>query len=131
MTDIFTKQERSAIMKNVKSRGNKSTEQRLIEIFWQKKITGWRRSYPVYGKPDFVFREKKIALFADGCFWHGHYCRNIVPKQNSDYWNKKRQRNVDRDTKISALFEQRGWTVLRFWECDIKRASIDLNILMG
>ena len=86
MTDIFTKQERSAIMKNVKSRGNKSTEQRLIEIFWQKKITGWRRSYPVYGKPDFVFREKKIALFADGCFWHGHYCRNIGTKNDSAMW---------------------------------------------
>ena len=129
MADTFSKSERSAIMQKVKSKGNKSTEQRLIDIFKQNKIKGWRRNYLVSGKPDFVFPAQKIAIFTDGCFWHGHHCRNTVPQQNADYWNKKRERNIDRDKKVTELFEQRGWTVLRFWECDIKRAKLDLTSL--
>jgi DNA mismatch endonuclease (patch repair protein) len=130
MADTFSKEERSAVMQKVKSKGNKSTEQKLVEIFKAKNITGWRRHYPVIGKPDFVFFKKKIAVFADGCFWHGHECRNITPKQNSDYWNNKRQHNTERDKTITQLFQQRGWTVLRFWECDIKSGNIDLNMLI-
>mgnify|MGYP001627383636 CR=1 FL=1 len=130
MTDTFSKLERSAIMKKVKSKGNKSTEQRLIQIFQDKNITGWRRNYPVKGKPDFVFLKKKIAVFADGCFWHGHHCRNITPKQNQEYWDKKRERNIQRDINITKYFEKRGWTVLRFWECDIKKGIIDLSTLI-
>lgn len=127
MTDTFSKIERSAIMRKIKQNGNKTTEQKLIEIFKQKNIKGWRRHYKVKGKPDFVFLNSKIAVFADGCFWHGHHCRNIIPKQNAEYWNKKRQRNIDRDKRVNKLFEKRGWTVLRFWECQIKTGEIDLE----
>lgn len=127
MADTFSQEERSAIMRKVKAKGNKSTEQRLIEIFKANEIKDWRRHYPVIGKPDFVFPKKKIAVFADGCFWHGHYCRNTTPKQNADYWDKKRQRNIDRDKAITKLFQQRGWTVLRYWECNIKSGNINLK----
>lgn len=130
MADTFSTEERSAIMRKVKSKGNLSTEQRLIIIFKANNIKGWRRNYAVKGKPDFVFPSKKIAVFADGCFWHGHHCRNIVPKQNADYWDRKRQRNIDRDNKVTADFESRGWIVLRFWECDIKRNRLNLEILL-
>ncbi|MBN9352412.1 MAG: DNA mismatch endonuclease Vsr [Chitinophagaceae bacterium] len=131
MADTFSKEERSAIMRKVKSKANKSTEQKLIDIFKANGITGWRRNYNVKGKPDFVFPKLKIAVFTDGCFWHGHHCRNITPKQNAEYWNNKRQRNINRDKAVTQLFEQRGWTVLRFWECDIKRGTLDLNRLTG
>ncbi len=130
MADTFSKEERSAVMQKVKSKGNKSTEQKLIEIFKANGITGWRRHYSVVGKPDFVFIKKKVAVFADGCFWHGHHCRNTVPKQNPEYWNKKRERNILRDKKINLLFENRGWTVLRLWECDIKSGNINLTQLL-
>lgn len=118
-------------MQKVKSKGNKSTEEKLIEIFKQYEIKGWRRNYPVIGKPDFVFPDKKIVVFADGCFWHGHHCRNITPKQNWAYWDKKRRRNIQRDKDVTSNFENRGWTVLRYWECDIKRGDIDLTPLTG
>ena len=72
MADVFDAEKRSDIMRQVKSKKNKSTELRLIEIFKQNGITGWRRNYPVKGHPDFVFPKKKIAVFVDGCFWHGH-----------------------------------------------------------
>jgi len=113
-------------MRGIKSKGNKSTELKLIEIFKQRGIKGWRRNYHVIGKPDFVFLNKKIAVFADGCFWHGHNCRNLTPRQNEEFWRLKVERNRQRDIKITSIFEVRGWTVFRFWECQIKKEDIDL-----
>lgn len=71
MADVFDKEKRSDVMRQVKSKKNKSTELRLIEIFKQNGITGWRRNYPVKGHPDFVFPKQKIAVFVDGCFGMG------------------------------------------------------------
>jgi DNA mismatch endonuclease (patch repair protein) len=129
MADMFSKTERSAIMRKVKSKGNKTTEEMLIKIFKQQNIKGWRRHYSVIGKPDFIFLMEKVAIFADGCFWHGHNCRNIIPKQNKTYWDKKRARNIERDQTITKIFQNRGWKVLRLWECDINKGTIDLTIV--
>lgn len=85
-------------MQRVRSSGNKSTEEKLIQYFFERNITGWRHHYNVKGHPDFVFLDKRIAIFVDGCFWHGHDCRNTKPAENADYWNKKR-----RKTKIMIL----------------------------
>ncbi|MGI5906719.1 MAG: very short patch repair endonuclease [Candidatus Pararuminococcus gallinarum] len=123
MADVFTHPQRSAIMRAVKSSGNKSTEVKLIQYFQEKHITGWRRGYQVKGHPDFVFLQKRIAIFVDGCFWHGHDCRNTKPSANSDYWRQKQQRNIIHDQEITALFEQRGWTVIRIWECELKKKN--------
>ena len=124
MTDTFSKKQRSAIMRAVKSKGNQSTEGRLIEIFKSQRITGWRRNYRLAGHPDFVFPQKRIALFADGCFWHGHNCRNVVPSDNAEYWKKKIIRNKARDKTITKELTQRGWKVVRIWECNIKKGKI-------
>ena len=58
-------------MSLIRSRGNKATELRLIEIFRERVITGWRRNQPLLGKPDFTFRRERVVVFVDGCFWHG------------------------------------------------------------
>lgn len=113
-------------MRRVKSQNNKSTELRLIDIFKQSGIVGWRRNYLVKGRPDFVFPKKKIAVFVDGCFWHGHDCRNTRPADHQEYWEKKRERNMKRDREITALFEARGWTVLRIWECELKKKNWEI-----
>ena len=123
MADVFSKQKRSDIMKHVRSCGNKSTELKLIDIFREQSITGWRRKYPVTGHPDFVFLKFRIAVFVDGCFWHGHDCRNTRPEQNRDYWMIKRQRNIQHDAEITKAFESRGWTVIRIWECELKKKN--------
>ena len=115
-------------MRKVHSNGNKTTELRLIEIFKQYNISGWRRFYKVKGHPDFVFLEKKIAIFLDGCFWHGHNCRNLTPQNNKEYWEKKKNRNIYHDKEITNLFEKRGWTVLRIWECELKNRNIDITM---
>ena len=127
MADVFSKEKRSQVMSSVRSKMNKTTELRLIEIFKQRGIVGWRRNYKVKGHPDFVFLDKKIAIFVDGCFWHGHDCRNTRPSDNAEFWQKKRERNKAHDKKVTLLFERRGWTVIRIWECELKKK--ELNIL--
>lgn len=123
MADVYDKATRSAIMGKVRSNGNKSTELRLIEIFRSENIKGWRRNYSVKGHPDFVFLSKRIAVFVDGCFWHGHDCRNTRPKQNEEFWAAKRERNTLRDIAVTEEFKRRGWKVLRIWECELKRTN--------
>ena len=110
-------------MKGVRSSGNKSTELKLIQYFSSNHITGWRRKYNVKGHPDFVFLDKRIAIFVDGCFWHGHDCRNTRPAENAEYWKKKRTRNIEHDKAITNLFERRGWSVIRIWECELKKKN--------
>lgn len=121
MADVFDKQKRSEIMRSVRSKKNKSTELKLIEIFKENGITGWRRNYNVKGHPDFVFLKQRVAVFVDGCFWHGHDCRNTRPEDNKEYWDKKRHINMKHDKEITDLFETRGWRVVRLWECELKK----------
>lgn len=125
MTDVFDDAMRSSVMKRVASKGNKTTELKLISIFREKGIVGWRRNYPVKGHPDFVFLKRKIAVFVDGCFWHGHDCRNTRPKDHEDYWRSKRERNMQRDQETTERFESRGWTVVRIWECELQNKNRD------
>ncbi len=123
MSDVFNSEERSKIMRAVKSKNTKSTELTLLKLFKDNQITGWRRTYPVKGHPDFVFLDKRVAIFVDGCFWHGHDCRNTRPSDNAEYWQKKRERNIKHDKEITEIFEKRGWTVLRIWECELKKKN--------
>ena len=79
MADIFNNEKRSEIMRKVKSKKNKSTELRLIDIFKQNGITGWKRNYPVKGHPDFVFLKEKVAVFVYCSFFHVHNGLNTRP----------------------------------------------------
>ena len=92
-------------MRAIKSRGKKSTELKLIEIFKAEKIISWRRNYKLFGKPDFVFPKQRIAIFLDGCFWHGHDCRNTKPADNADYWLVKIERNKLRDESVTKKID--------------------------
>ena len=125
MTDVFNVEKRSQVMRQIKSRKNKSTELRLLKVFRSLNITGWMRNYQVKGHPDFVFMHQRVAVFVDGCFWHGHNCRNTTPKQNCEYWQQKISRNKIHDAEITTHFLNRGWKVLRIWECELKKSNRD------
>lgn len=114
--DTFDKEKRSWIMAQVKSSGARSTEQRFVAVLRAHHITGWRRNYPLPGKPDFAFPTAKVAVFVDGCFWHGHPTRCRMPVANREYWENKIQRNVRRDRRVSRVLREKGWKVLRIWE---------------
>jgi DNA mismatch endonuclease (patch repair protein) len=125
MSDTVSKKKRSEIMRANKPQKNKSTELKLIQLFKKNGIKGWRRNYKIAGaSPDFVFPNFKIAVFADGCFWHGHNCRTLKPKSNQEYWNKKIKKNKERDKAIKKRIESRGWKVFRIWECQIQKGNL-------
>jgi DNA mismatch endonuclease (patch repair protein) len=124
MADVFSKADRSRIMRRVKSHGNQSTELRLIRFFRANALKGWRRNAKVFGRPDFVFPKDRIAVFVDGCFWHGHECRNLRPSTNKDYWARKIAKNRLRDLKVTLSLTTSGWNVIRLWECQLKSLTL-------
>ena len=123
MPDVFTKAKRSAVMSLIRGSGNKDTELRMITLFRAHGITGWRRNARVVGKPDFVFRRERVAVFVDGCFWHRHPgCKYAyTPKSRLEFWLPKFERNVARDREVTRALRKTGWRVVRVWECDLSR----------
>lgn len=126
MSDIFTPEKRSDVMKAVKSCNTKTTELKMIELFKELRVIGWRRTYPLIGKPDFVFPKKRIVIFVDGCFWHGHDCRNVTPSDNAEFWEAKRLYNKKHDEEVTQTLVQKNWTVIRIWECELKKKNREL-----
>jgi DNA mismatch endonuclease (patch repair protein) len=116
MADVFTKAKRSVVMSRIRGAGNKETEFRLITLMREAGITGWRRKSKLEGKPDFVFPKQRLAVFVDGCFWHGCPKHATWPKNNAAFWRKKIEGNKARDRKVNRLLRAKGWRVLRIWE---------------
>jgi len=119
MADVFTKAKRSQVMSRIRGRGNTDTELALKCIFRSQRITGWRRHQPVFGKPDFVFIKLRVAVFVDGCFWHGCPLHATQPKNNAAFWRKKLSGNKARDRLVTRTLRKRGWHVLRIWEHEL------------
>jgi DNA mismatch endonuclease, patch repair protein len=115
-TDTVSPEKRSEIMRAVRSRGNGATEVLLARILRRHGITGWRRHRSVVGSPDFSFSRERVAVFVDGCFWHGcpKHCR--IPKTNRSYWEQKLAANRLRDRLVNRTLRKNGWRVVRIWE---------------
>lgn len=119
---LKTTPQRSKNMSAIRGNGNQSTELKLISIFRKNGICGWRRhARNIYGKPDFTFSENKVAIFVDGCFWHG--CQEIkkLPVTNKSFWKKKLENNRKRDLLVNKTLKMSHWRVIRFWEHELKR----------
>ena len=106
-------------MAAIRSSGNKDTELKLVAILRAAHITGWRRRQPLPGRPDFIFRSARLAIFVDGCFWHGCPKHGRKPHSNREYWLPKLRRNRERDTAVKRALRSAGWTVIRLWEHDL------------
>jgi DNA mismatch endonuclease (patch repair protein) len=112
---------RSKNMQAIRAKGNKSTELKMVKLFRENNITGWRRHLPLPGKPDFTFRKEKLTLFVDGCFWHRCPKCFREPKTNAEFWKNKIESNVKRDRKVTKELKLAGWSVIRMWECQLKK----------
>ena len=135
MPDVFTIAKRSEVMSRIRSRGNERTELRLVAVFKELGITGWRRHLVIKAegrgmknekltvRPDFVFRQERVAVFVDGCFWHACSKCYIRPEQNQIYWDAKRETNAARDRKVNRMLKAAGWEVLRLWEHELRRSG--------
>ncbi len=120
--DHVTKAVRSKIMAAIRSRGNTTTEVPLRRLLWAAGLRGYRKHWPVFGKPDFAWPGRKVAVFVDGCFWHGCTCKRL-PRTNTDYWRTKIDRNRVRDRRVAQRLRREGWRVLRIRECALLKAS--------
>lgn len=127
MPDNMSKKQRSATMSKIRSKGNLSTELKMVRLLKANDIHGWRRHQKLVGSPDFIFRDAKIAVFIDGCFWHGCPRCYIKPKSNVEYWTGKIRRNRARGRKVNRELRRLKWTVLRFWEHSFKRQQYIAN----
>jgi DNA mismatch endonuclease (patch repair protein) len=106
-------------MSRIRSFGNKSTELRFLQMLREQKIRGWRRHLDLPGRPDFAFPAARVAIFLDGCFWHG--CpRHYRKPRNHAYWEPKLRRNLARDRRAAAALRSAGWMVLRVWEHSLR-----------
>lgn len=106
-------------MRNIRST-NTVPERKVMAELKKRKIYFAKYVTKIPGKPDIVFRRKKIAVFVDSDFWHGHPQRCVMPKSNLEYWAKKLARNCERDRQINKELKSKGWKVIRLWEYDIK-----------
>ena len=120
-TDVFTPEQRSAVMRRVKGRDT-APELKVRRILWRLGARYRLHRGDLPGKPDIVLPGRKLAIFVHGCFWHGHDCARgaRVPKANRDYWLGKVGRNRARDVSARAALEATGWRVLVVWECGLK-----------
>lgn len=120
MADDLTPAQRSYAMSRVRSRGNATTELRVVQLLRSRGLAGWRRHQPLPGRPDFSFRREKVAIFVDGCFWHGCPRCFRMPATNVEYWETKIARNVARDRRTTRELRGKGWTVVRVWEHSLR-----------
>jgi len=120
VTDWLTREQRSRNMASIRSKDNTTTERAFLAILRRAGISGWRRHLNLSGKPDFVFRSQRLAIFLDGCFWHGCPRCYRLPQDNRSYWKKKLIGNRLRDRRRSRELRLLGWRVLRVWEHILK-----------
>ena len=117
---------RSKIMAAVRTRHG-TAEKRMEALLRANRLSGFRRQWPIPGKPDYVWPKLRVALFIDGCFWHGCTCKR-APKQNARYWQDKVIANRRRDMRVTRQLRQAGWSVLRVWECSVSEDRTILRI---
>ncbi len=113
---------RSENMKRIKSKDT-SIEIILRKALWKKGYRYRKNCKDVIGKPDLCFKGKKLSVFCDSEFWHGKYLMEgkYIPKTNRKFWIEKLEKNIERDKTVNMKLKENGWTVLRFWESDIRK----------
>lgn len=108
-------------MAAIPGRGNRSTERSFAALLRCSRLRGWTlHSRDVVGRPDFYFEEMRVAVFVDGCFWHGCPKCFRAPRQNAEFWALKIGRNRKRDRAVGRILRRQGIRVIRVWEHDVE-----------
>lgn len=122
MVDNLKPEDRRKTMRAVKGKGT-TLERRLFAMLVGMGLKGWRKNADdIIGKPDVVFNNEQVAIFVDGCFWHGcHHCqRKLRPETNHEYWERKISCNIERAKSNSQKLLENRWIVIRIWEHEFK-----------
>lgn len=123
--DVFSKEERSRIMRSVRSKGT-GPENCCRQLLRSLKLRFRSQSAGLPGRPDFILYDYKVALFVHGCFWHGHRdCKGAqLPATNASYWLRKIENNSRRDQRARRALRKMGWRTVVFWECQLKNVDL-------
>lgn len=114
--------QRSRIMRAVKGRNNRTTEVKFRLALVRSRIRGWSiRPTAVPGNPDFWFHREQVAVFVDGCFWHGCPRCFRLPRSNARFWSAKITRNRNKDRSMTRKLKASGVRVVRLWEHALKK----------
>lgn len=116
--DVLTPRQRSHCMSRIRGK-NTGPELLVRKALWALRLR-YRTHSAIPGRPDIVFATAKLAVFIDGCFWHGCALHGVKPKTNSGFWREKIRKNRARDRKVTRLLEAEEWSVLRFWEHEVE-----------
>lgn len=124
MADIFSKLQRSRVMRAVKSEGT-GAEKRCEVLLRTLGIRFRRHVESLPGRPDFLCQDANIAIFVHGCFWHGHKgCKHAaLPTSNTEYWQEKIRRNERRDARVRKELRARGYCTAVVWECKLRNSE--------
>jgi DNA mismatch endonuclease (patch repair protein) len=120
MADVLTPEQRKLNMSRIRS-GNTTPELTIRKLLYARGIRGYRIHYNLPGKPDIVFVKRRLVIFIDGCFWHKCPLCYKQPHTREEFWIKKINKNVDRDQIVNEQLMKDGWTVLRFWEHEVRK----------
>ena len=120
--DPLTQQQRSALMRSIRSKGNRSTEGLVADTLRRRGIDGWtNHCKELPGTPDFYFADYRLALFVHGCFWHVcPKCNRRTPRSRRSFWTRKLDENRRRDQRVRRKLWRNGYHVVRVWEHDLK-----------
>ena len=113
---------------------NTKPEQLLKKALWQAGVRYKTPKKPLFGKPDISLKKYKLVIFVDGTFWHGYDWgnRKHAIKSNQEFWIAKIERNMERDQEVNKYYQSKGWTVLRFWDFEVKgELGISLNKILN
>jgi len=116
--DVFTSRQRSTIMSKIRST-NTRPELVIRNALWKKGLRYRIHDKSIIGTPDVSNKSKKIAIFIDGCFWHGCPTCYNKPQSNTVYWNQKLRYNKNRRNLVKKKLHDNNWKILEFWECNI------------
>lgn len=115
---------RSKVMSSIRGKHNRSTEICLKMALVRAGVKGWQlHTKDLPGTPDFYFPNPKLAVFVDGCFWHGCPKCGHIPKTRSKFWEAKIKRNKQRDRKKRAELRNMGISTLGIWEHELKSST--------
>ena len=121
MADRMTKEQRHKCMSSIKGKDTKP--EMLVRRYLHARGYRYRMNVKrLPGTPDIVLRRFRTVIFINGCFWHGHEgCRYFVmPKSNTPFWEKKIERNKQRDVEKRIQLRRMGWHTIIIWECELK-----------
>ncbi len=121
--DRITTKQRSFIMSRIKSKNTKP-ELLVFRELRKRKIYFYKHYSKIPGKPDIALPRKKIAVFIDGEFWHGHNFSKLKKRLPNKYWMEKIAKNMDRDRKTRNKLRKNGWRILKIWAGDLKKPKV-------